>query len=156
MNRKTAVRKRGQQQAAARKEENPNAVITSPHFTQYWFLLDNGTTRHPPVLALICWTEPESVRLLHPTGLLVVGKGEPGTLEIIVRHTPHTQRRTTRCARMTHTHAAVMHTLAHILWLLLFIIYYFQQRWKDDHHDFQDLRYVGFSSWDKPIQVRST
>ncbi len=52
MNRKTAVRKRGQQQAAARKEENPNAVITSPHFTQYWFLLDNGTTRRPPVLAL--------------------------------------------------------------------------------------------------------
>lgn len=84
MNRKTAVRKRGQQQAAARKEENPNAVITSPHFTQYWFLLDNG--------------------------LLVVGKGEPGTHEII--------------------------------------------RWKDDHHDFQDLRYVGFSSWDKPIQYR--
>jgi len=84
MNRKSALRKRGQQQASARKEDNPDAVITSPHFSPYWIILDKG--------------------------LLVVGKGEPGTREII--------------------------------------------RWKDENHNFQELRFVGFSSWDKPIQYR--
>lgn len=47
MNRKTAIRKHGEQKAAARKEDNPDAVITSPHFIQWWFLLDNG--------ALLCF-----------------------------------------------------------------------------------------------------
>lgn len=84
MNRKTAVRKRGQQQAAARKEENPNAVITSPHFTQYWFLLDNGTT----VVAtnrIFSFSELSPPEHHRTPGLLVVGKGEPGSHEIIVR-----------------------------------------------------------------------
>jgi len=37
MNSKTVIRKRGQQQVAIRKEDNPNAVITcKTHFARYW------------------------------------------------------------------------------------------------------------------------
>lgn len=76
MNRKTAMRKHGQQQAAARKEDNPDAVIQSPHFTQYWVLLDNG--------GALCLRSFLPALTQHIIGLLVVGKGEPGAREIIV------------------------------------------------------------------------
>lgn len=40
MNSKTVIRKRGQQQVAVRKEDNPNAVITcKTYFARYWVSL---------------------------------------------------------------------------------------------------------------------
>jgi hypothetical protein len=42
MNSKTAIRKHGQQQAAVRKEVNPEAVVISEGWHRYWVVLDNG------------------------------------------------------------------------------------------------------------------
>jgi hypothetical protein len=84
MNTKTALRKKGQQQVAARKEANPAAAIPSEGWNKYWLVFDNG--------------------------LIVLGRGESGRGEIL--------------------------------------------RWKDESHEFLNLHYVGFSSWDSPIQYR--